>query len=209
MTLDGINIQDNFIRTNSLDFLPNRPTSDNVAEFSITTSVPGADSAGGASSVRMVTPSGTNTFRGSVFEFNRDSEVLGQLVLQQPTGVAKSELKRNQFGGRARRPDPEEQAVLLRQLRGVPPEDADLAEPDHSGERRTSSSGVFRYVGTDGTVRSVNVMQLSGLPVDPKLRSRLPVEDPGVVEASTTTTSATRRRRGSSTPPGTGSTRTT
>ncbi|HXG54590.1 MAG TPA: carboxypeptidase-like regulatory domain-containing protein, partial [Vicinamibacterales bacterium] len=35
VTLDGINIQDNFIRTNSLDFLPNRPTSDNVAEFSI------------------------------------------------------------------------------------------------------------------------------------------------------------------------------
>ena len=41
VTLDGINIQDNFIRTNSLDFLPNRPTSDNVAEFAITTSVLG------------------------------------------------------------------------------------------------------------------------------------------------------------------------
>ena len=59
VTLDGINIQDNFIRTNSLDFLPNRPTSDNVAEFSITTSVAGADAAGGATAVRMVTPSGT------------------------------------------------------------------------------------------------------------------------------------------------------
>jgi Carboxypeptidase regulatory-like domain len=47
VTLDGINIQDNFIRTNSLDFLPNRPTSDTVAEFSITTSVSGAESAGG------------------------------------------------------------------------------------------------------------------------------------------------------------------
>ena len=69
VTLDGINIQDNFIRTNSLDFLPNRPTSDNVAEFSITTSVAGADAAGGATAVRMVTPSGTNRFSGSVFEF--------------------------------------------------------------------------------------------------------------------------------------------
>ena len=48
VTLDGINIQDNFIRTNSLDFLPNRPNSDNVAEFSITSSVSGADAAGGA-----------------------------------------------------------------------------------------------------------------------------------------------------------------
>jgi hypothetical protein len=64
VTLDGINIQDNFIRINSLDFLPNRPTSDSVSEISITTSVSGAESAGGASAVRMVTPSGTNAFRG-------------------------------------------------------------------------------------------------------------------------------------------------
>jgi hypothetical protein len=72
VTQDGINIQDNFIRTNSLDFLPNRPTSDNTAEFSITTSVAGAEAAGGATAVRMVTPSGTNAFRGSIYEFNRN-----------------------------------------------------------------------------------------------------------------------------------------
>ena len=65
VTLDGINIQDNFIRVNSLDFLPNRPTSDTIAEFSITTSVSGAETAGGASSVRMITPSGTNRFRAA------------------------------------------------------------------------------------------------------------------------------------------------
>ena len=64
VTLDGINIQDNFIRTNALDFLPNRPTSDNIAEFTILTSVAGADTAGGASVVRMVTPSGSNRVRG-------------------------------------------------------------------------------------------------------------------------------------------------
>ena len=72
VTLDGINIQDNFIRVNSLDFLPNRPTSDNVAEFSITTSVAGADPPGGATAVRMVTPSGSNVPGGSIFEFNRN-----------------------------------------------------------------------------------------------------------------------------------------
>ena len=30
VTLDGINIQDNFIRDNALNFSPNRPTSDTV-----------------------------------------------------------------------------------------------------------------------------------------------------------------------------------
>jgi hypothetical protein len=65
VTQDGINVQDNFIRTNSLDFLPNRPTSDNVAEFTVTSSVAGADSAGGATSVRMVTPSGRTAIASS------------------------------------------------------------------------------------------------------------------------------------------------
>ena len=100
VTQDGINVQDNFIRTNSLDFLPNRPTSDNVAEFSVTTSVSGADSAGGATSVRMVTPSGTNAFRGSVFEANRNSDLSANSFFNNKSGVAKPFLNRNQFGGR-------------------------------------------------------------------------------------------------------------
>src|ERR671929_145936 len=63
VTQDGVNIQDNFIRTNALDYSPNRPTSDTVSEFTITTAVPGAEAAGGATTVRMITPAGTNKFR--------------------------------------------------------------------------------------------------------------------------------------------------
>ena len=33
----------------------------------------GADNAGGATQVRMVTPSGTNAFKGNVYEYNRHS----------------------------------------------------------------------------------------------------------------------------------------
>ena len=101
VTQDGINVQDNFIRTNSLDFLPNRPNSDNVAEFSITTSVSGADSAGGASSVRMVTPSGTNRFRGSGFGQNRDNDLAANSFFNNKSGVPKPLLKQNQFGASA------------------------------------------------------------------------------------------------------------
>ena len=35
--------------------------------------------------------------------------------------------------------------------------------------------GVFRYVGADGQIRAVNVLQLSGLPLDPAVsRNILP-----------------------------------
>ncbi len=140
VTLDGINIQDNFIRTNSLDFLPNRPTSDNVAEFSITSSVSGADAAGGATAVRMITPSGTNRFTGSAFEFNRDAKFSANSFFNNASNVAKPELSRHQFGGRVGGPIQRDKSVLLRLLRRLPADDADGAEPDHSGERTTCST---------------------------------------------------------------------
>ncbi|MGZ4822215.1 MAG: carboxypeptidase regulatory-like domain-containing protein, partial [Terriglobales bacterium] len=64
LSLDGINIQDNFIRSNDLDFIPNRPTTDSISEFTITTNTQGAQDSGGSSSVRLVTPSGSNAFHG-------------------------------------------------------------------------------------------------------------------------------------------------
>lgn len=170
VTLDGINIQDNFIRTNSLDFLPNRPTSDNVAEFSITTAVSGADSAGGASSVRMITPSGSNRFLGSVFEFNRDSALSANTFFNNSSGVAKPELSRHQFGGRVGGPVLRNKLFFFGYYEG-------FRQTTQTSQNLTIPAtsdfydGVFRYAATDGTVRSVNVMQLSGLAIDPKLRS--------------------------------------
>ena len=170
VTLDGINIQDNFIRTNSLDFLPNRPTSDNVAEFSITTSVSGADAAGGASAVRMITPSGTNRFTGSVFEFNRDAKFSANSFFNNASRVAKPELSRHQFGGRIGGPLQRNKVFFFGYYEGfrqttqtsqnlVIPANADFLD------------GAFRYTDSGGTLRTVNVLQLAGLTADPRLRS--------------------------------------
>ena len=99
MTQDGINIQDNFIRTNSLDFVPNRPTSDSVGEFSIVTTAQGADAAGGATQVRLITPSGTNTFHGNAFEYNRHSRFAANNFFNERASQPVPYLNRNQFGG--------------------------------------------------------------------------------------------------------------
>ena len=184
VTLDGINIQDNFIRTNSLDFLPNRPTSDNVAEFSITTSVSGADTAGGATTVRMITPSGTNRFSGSVFEFNRDAKFAANSFFNNAAtpSVPKPDLSRHQFGGRLGGPVLRDKAFFFGYYEGFRqktqpaqnltiPANADLLD------------GVFRYVSPNETaVRSVNVMQLTGLHSRPEASSRVSREDSDGVE---------------------------
>jgi hypothetical protein len=170
VTLDGINIQDNFIRVNSLDFLPNRPTSDNVAEFSITTAVSGADTAGGATTVRMVTPSGTNRFVGSVFEFNRDAKYAANSFFNNAAvpKVPKPKLSRHQFGGRVGGPLVRNRLFFFANYEGFR-QTTQTAQNVIIGANQDLYSGVFRYVATDGTIRSVNVMQLSGLPIDQKL----------------------------------------
>ena len=170
VTLDGINIQDNFIRTNSLDFLPNRPTSDNVAEFVITSSVQGADQAGGASSVRMVTPSGTNTFRGSVFEFNRDSKFSANSFFNNASGVEKPALQRNQYGGRLGGPAIHNKLFFFGTYEGFR-QKTQTAQNITIPANSDFYDGVFRYIATDGTLRSINVLDLAGLPADAKLRS--------------------------------------
>lgn len=70
---DGINIQDNFIRSNATDFAPGRPSVDNVEEFTLT-SQSSVDTGFGAAQINFVTPRGGNRFKGAVWEYNRNSK---------------------------------------------------------------------------------------------------------------------------------------
>ncbi len=169
VTQDGINVQDNFIRTNSLDFLPNRPTSDNVAELSITTSVQGADAAGGATSVRMVTPSGTNAFRGSLFEFNRNSAFTANSFFNNKSGVPKPLLNRNQFGGRLGGPVKRNRMFFFGYYEAFRQRSM-TAQNNRIQASDDMLSGVFRYV-VGGEVRTANVLQLAGIPLDAKVQA--------------------------------------
>src|SRR5204863_9031119 len=73
MTVDGINVQDNFIRKNTLDLLVNHLLVDSVAEVTVTTSNGSNALSNGAGQVNFVTPSGTNEFHGGVLYTNRNS----------------------------------------------------------------------------------------------------------------------------------------
>jgi hypothetical protein len=178
VTQDGINVQDNFIRTNSLDFLPNRPSSDNVAEFTITTSVQGADAAGGASAVRMVTPSGTNRLRGSVFESNRDSKLSANSFFNNSSNTPKPKLKRNQPGGRIGGPIRKDKLFFFGYYEAFRQEQAG-AQNVRIPANTDFLSGVFRYVATDGQVRSVNILQATNQAADPKYMADVLSKIPG------------------------------
>ena len=72
---------------------------DSVSEFRVITSNFSAEN-GRASGgiVNVVTKSGTNSFRGSVYEFNRNSKFAANTFDNNANGITKPKFNRNQFG---------------------------------------------------------------------------------------------------------------
>lgn len=94
ITRDGINIQDNFIRSNATDFSPQRPGVDDISQFTVTTSNADAALGYGASQVNIATERGQSEFHGSLFEYNRNSKFSSRPFLS----ATRPFLNRNQFG---------------------------------------------------------------------------------------------------------------
>ncbi|MDQ3633515.1 MAG: carboxypeptidase-like regulatory domain-containing protein [Acidobacteriota bacterium] len=124
-TLDGVNIQDNFIRSNATDFSPARPTVDEIEEFSLTTQANASGGFGGAQ-IQFATRRGGNDYHFRLFEFNRNSSLAANSFFNNAAGVFDANSSavrnglanvgdpinprpfrnRNQFGGSASGPLP-------------------------------------------------------------------------------------------------------
>ena len=73
ITLDGINIQDNFNKSTDGFFTRVSPSLDSVQEVTVSTATPeAAGGAQGAVSIKFVTRSGTNEFHGGLYEYHRN-----------------------------------------------------------------------------------------------------------------------------------------
>jgi hypothetical protein len=99
VTLDGVNIQDNFIRTGALDFTPNLPFLSQAQEFTVTEQNGDVEKTG-SSGVSLVTPKGTNNWHGEGLWYYR-SNGLGRANdwFNDASGVPVPRLLQNQGGG--------------------------------------------------------------------------------------------------------------
>lgn len=113
ITRDGINVQDAFIRTNATDFAPQRPSVDDTAEFTITTSNADASLGYGASQIQIVTPRGQSQYHGALFLFNRNSELGANSFFNNRSGVRLPFRNRNNYGGRISGPVPGTKKVFF------------------------------------------------------------------------------------------------
>jgi hypothetical protein len=101
ITLDGVNIQDNTLRSTDGFFAIVSPRLDSVEEVTVTTASQGAGDAGsGAVQVKFVTRSGTNQYTGSGYYYYRSDKLNANTWFNNRNGVDKAKLKQNQMGGR-------------------------------------------------------------------------------------------------------------
>lgn len=105
ITIEGINVQDNFIRANATDFSPARPVVDEVEEFSVASQA-NVDDGFGAGQIQFPIRRGGNQFTGSLYEYNRNSALGANTYFNNAGNVARGFRNRNEFGGRLAGPLP-------------------------------------------------------------------------------------------------------
>ena len=101
ITIDGVNVQDNYLKSSDGFFSRISPRMDAVEEVTVSTANPGAESAGqGAVQIRFVTRSGTNKFQGSGYWYLRRPSLNSNYWFNIQQGLPKEQVKLDTYGGR-------------------------------------------------------------------------------------------------------------
>src|SRR5712692_391766 len=101
ITLDGVNIQDNTLRSTDGFFAIVSPRLDAIEEVTVQTAAQGADAGGqGAVQVKFVTRSGSNAYTGSGYYYYRNDKLNANTWFNNRDGNAKPKLLQNQEGFR-------------------------------------------------------------------------------------------------------------
>jgi hypothetical protein len=176
ITIDGLNVQDNLLKSSDGFFTFIRPRTDAVEEVTVSTSNPGAESAAeGAVQIKFVTKGGTNEYHGGLYWYHRNPSLnsnywfTNATVAADPrTGAApRARVLLNQPGGKIGGPiripklfDGRDRAFFF-----VNYEEFRL--PEATLRTRTvltpeAQSGIFSYLTSSGERRTVNLLGLAG-----------------------------------------------
>jgi len=175
ITLDGINVQDNLIKSTDGFFTYIRPRLDAIQEVTISTATAGAESTGeGAVQIKFVTRSGTNEYRGSLYELHRNPAMNANywfnnrdLPANPATGKApRDRVLKNEFGFRVGGPISIPGLFSGRNRAFFFVNYEEFRLPEQVTRNRTilhplAQQGTFQY-NTAGGVQQVNLLELAG-----------------------------------------------
>lgn len=175
ITMDGVNVQDNILKSSDGFFTYVRPRVDAVDEVTVSTATPGAESAGeGAVQIKFVTRSGSNQFTGSLYEYHRNPWLNANYWFNNRdlnpkpgfTTAPRDFIILNQFGGRLGGPiripkvfDGRDKAFFFVNYE-------EYRIPEQTTRQRTilseqARNGIFRY-GTSGNVNLYTLAAANG-----------------------------------------------
>jgi hypothetical protein len=162
ITLNGIaNNAQRFKSGGTSFFAFVQPRLESVQEVTIATSNLGANSTGqGAVQIQFVTKSGTNAWHGEVFWQHENSALNANNWFNNARRIRRPVFIRNDQGGAIGGPIIKNKLFFfLSYAHVITPQSSDFEARVLTPAAQT---GVFTYVGTDGTTRNVNLLQLAG-----------------------------------------------
>jgi hypothetical protein len=168
MTLDGINIQDNYIRDNALDYTPNKLRIGQVRQMTLVTSNGNAAASGGATEAAFSTPSGTNQFHGELFWYNRNNYFSANDWFNNQAGIGQPRLNQNQSGGLIGGPIRKDKLFFYASYEAIR---AHQQTPqDNTILTASARSGIFTY-NSGGAAHKVSLLAPSA--IDPAIQTLL------------------------------------
>jgi Carboxypeptidase regulatory-like domain len=190
ITWDGISINDNLVRTDSL-FGVNTPTVAGVAEFSLTTQNSGPDEGLGIAQVKLTTPRGGSSYHGDVFDYYRNDKFdansfFNNAAGRKPDGslvLPKPKLLQHQYGFTVGGPfavprfgEGGPSLALKKKLFFYFFYEKTNTTQDFTPLRTVLSAGArqgnFTYLRADnGQAQTVNLLALSGRTIDPRIQT--------------------------------------
>ena len=187
-TLDGVNNQDTFIRTDAL--FGEIPVKESFIEaISITTGNADVEYGLGASQTHFVTRSGANTFAAEGFAYHRNESFNANNFFNKAAGIEKERLREHEFGINVGGPILRDRAFFFFNYE-------EERQPGTSSVVRTvltdpARGGDFSYIRQDnGQVATVNLFGLTGIGPDPTIRTLVestpPPNDPSVGDGRNT-----------------------
>jgi hypothetical protein len=162
VTLDGMNVQDNTLKSGSGGsfYTYIQPRIDAVDEVTVSSAANSASTGEGAVQITFVSKRGTNEWRGLLFEYVRNDALNANTWFNNRARQPRQVLKLNQFGGNIGGPIKKNKLFIFAYW-------DEFRLPNSIVRNRTvlksgAVNGDFTYRGSDGVTRTVNVLQVAG-----------------------------------------------
>ena len=159
VTIDGMNTQDNMLKSSDGFFSYVYTPVDAVDEVTMSTSAAGVDSTSqGAAQIKFITRSGTNQFHGGLFWQTRNTDLDANYFFNNQVGTPRDIIKLNQGGGHVGGPIIKNKLFFFEnyeiyRLPGTQNYTRTILSP-------TALQGTYQYAA-NGQLNSVNLYQLA------------------------------------------------